>query len=88
MAELRIRFRMNLESGEREIIVELEKDAELMRHEHERKHREVVERLLGEGIIGQDEVDQVRVERVAPELAERDRSDASEPRGEQASEGA
>ena len=39
---------------------------ELMRHEHEREHRQLVERLVGQGLLAAEEVGQVKVERVAP----------------------
>ena len=63
-----LRFRMNTESGKKDLVIELEGDEELMRHEHEAQHRQLVERLVGEGLIDAEDVGQVRVERVAPSL--------------------
>jgi hypothetical protein len=37
-----------------------------MRHEHERDHRRIVERLLGQGLLEAREVGEITVERAAP----------------------
>ena len=64
MGEIRIRFRMNLETGKRDIVVEYDSDEDQLRHEHEQKHRDIVKKLVGEGVLGADEVGEVTVERV------------------------
>ncbi|HBP23375.1 MAG TPA: hypothetical protein DEA08_37055 [Planctomycetes bacterium] len=66
MADIEIRFRMNMKSGKKDIVIDFHGDEDLMRHEHEKKHREVVERLVGEGVIMADEVGEVIVERAQP----------------------
>ena len=59
MSEIEIRFRMNMKTGKKDIVIDFHGDEDLMRHEHEKKHREVVERLVGEGVIMADEVGEV-----------------------------
>ena len=66
MSEIEIRFRMNMKSGKKDIVIDFHGDEDLMRHEHEKKHREIVQRLVGEGILSADEVGEVIVERAAP----------------------
>ena len=66
MAEISIRFRMNLETGKKDLWIDFEGDEDLMRHEHEQRHREVIERLMGEGILRPDELGEVHVARVEP----------------------
>lgn len=57
---------MNMNSGKKDIVIEYESDEDAMRHEHEKKHRDIVERLVGEGILQADEAGEVIVERVQP----------------------
>ena len=66
MGEISIRFRMNLESGTKDIVIEFESDEDAMRHEHERRHRQIVEQLVGQGLLQAGEVGEVIVEREAP----------------------
>ena len=85
MADISIRFRMNLKSGKKDIVIEYESDEDAMRHEHEQKHRDVVERLVGEGILQAGEVGEVIVERVQPGQKVEQREP---PQGEQQAEAA
>ena len=66
MGEINIRFRMNMASGKKDIVIDFESDEDAMRHEHEKRHREIIERLVGEGVLQADEVGEVTVERAAP----------------------
>lgn len=66
MGEIEIRFRMNMESGKKDILIEYESDEDAMRHEHEKDHRSIVERIIGQGLIEADEVGEVIVERAQP----------------------
>lgn len=66
MGDITIRFRMNVETGKKDIVVEYEGDDDALPHEHERHHKEIVERLLGQGILKGDEAHEVKVERVKP----------------------
>lgn len=70
MGDIRIRFRMNMDTGQTDIVVDYESDEDQMRHEHERRHRDLVKQLVGEGLIAEDQVGEVVVERVkTPEQA-------------------
>jgi hypothetical protein len=66
MGEFTVRFRFDTTTGQKEIIVEYESEDDAMPVEHERRHREIVENLLGQGIIRPDESGNVKVERVKP----------------------
>jgi hypothetical protein len=66
VGEIQIRFRMNMESGKKDILIEYESDEDAMRHEHEKDHRNIVERIVGEGLIEAEEVGEVIVERSQP----------------------
>ncbi|MBX3468513.1 MAG: hypothetical protein KF878_16695 [Planctomycetes bacterium] len=66
MGHIEIRFRMNMATGKKDIFIDLETDEDAMRHEHERDHRKIVERLIGQGLIEAEEVGEVKVERAAP----------------------
>lgn len=80
MSDIEIRFRMNLKTGKKDIVIDFHGDEDLMRHEHEKKHREAVQRLVGEGILSADEVGEVIVERAAPQQAEANRDSGGEQR--------
>lgn len=67
MAEITIRLRADFETGKKDIIIELAPDASLLPYEHEDKHREIVEKLLGEGILKPEDVGDVHIERVKEE---------------------
>ena len=66
MGEINIRFRMNLETGKKDLVIDFESDEDAMRHEHEKRHRQIIQRLVGEGILNADEVGEVIVEREQP----------------------
>ena len=66
MGDIAIRFRMNVETGKKEILVEYDADDDALPHEHERHHKEIVERLLGAGVLSPDETGDVKVERIKP----------------------
>jgi len=72
MADIKIKFRFDIETGQKEILVEYEADPDAMPYEHEQRHREIVEALVGKGVIGADETELVRVERIEPTAAPRD----------------
>ena len=64
MADIEIRFRMNLETGKKDIFIDFESDEDAMRHEHERDHKRIIQQLIEEGVLNEDEVGDVTVERV------------------------
>lgn len=79
MGEIQIRFRMNMESGKKDIVIEFESDEDAMRHEHERDHKRIVEQLVGQGVLSADEVGEVTVERAAPGVSEPPQRDTEGP---------
>lgn len=64
MGDITIRFRMNVETGKKDIVVEYESDDEALPHEHERRHKEIVEKLIGQGLLAAEEAGEVKVERI------------------------
>ena len=64
MGDITIRFRMNVETGKKDIVVEYEGDDDALPHEHERRHKEIVEQLLGKGVLGKDDTGNITVERL------------------------
>lgn len=59
MGEIRISFRYNEKTGEKDIVVDFESDSDLMRHEHEKKHRQFIGQLIPDG-------EGVEIERISP----------------------
>ena len=63
MADINIRMVFNLETGKKDILIDYESDEDSLPFEHEKKHREIVQHLLGKGILQPNEVGNVIVER-------------------------
>lgn len=86
MAEMTIRLQVDPATGKKDIIVSLRSDDDALPHEHEQRHRALVDRLIEGGIVKAGEVGQIIVEREeeggqaeaprAPEQAEERRSQA------------
>ena len=66
MGEINIRFKFDTTTGKKEIVIEYESDSDAMPVEHERRHRRIVEQLVGQGVLKPEEADGVKVERVRP----------------------
>lgn len=69
MAEMTIRLRCDPATGKKDIIVSLRSDEELMPHEHEERHRALVEKLIGTGLLKATELGKIIVEREAEKAA-------------------
>ena len=69
MAEIRIRLIFNRQSGKKDIYIDYESDDDALPVEHERAHREIVSRLLGQGVLQPDEAGEVIAGRVRPGTA-------------------
>jgi len=67
VGEFTVRFKFDTTTGRKEIVVEYESDQDALPVEHEKRHRQIVEQLLGQGIIKPDETGNVKVERVKPQ---------------------
>ena len=64
MAEMTISLRRDPDTGKQDIHISLRSDEDALPHEHEQLHRQVVEKLLGKGIISKPEdVGNITVER-------------------------
>src|SRR5438105_15162629 len=69
MGDINIRFRFNTTTGKKEIVVEYESEDDALPVEHERRHRRIVEQLVGQGVLKAEEAEGVKVERVRPQPA-------------------
>jgi hypothetical protein len=63
MAEMTIRLRCDPETGKRDIVVQLESDADATPQEHEELHRALVDRLVQGGLLKAGEAGRLIVER-------------------------
>lgn len=67
MAEITIRLVFDTETGKKDIWIDYESDDDAMPIEHERAHRDIVEALLGKGVLRPEEVGRVKVGRKQPD---------------------
>ena len=51
MAEITLRLRFNLETGKKDIYIDFVSDDDSLPMEHEQDHREIVEDLIGQGVL-------------------------------------
>ncbi len=72
MAEMTIRLVSNPKTGKRDIFIDYESEDDALPYEHEQDHHDIVEQLLGQGILDPDDVGQIKVGRVRPEPAKRE----------------
>ena len=63
MAEMTIQLRINPETGKKDIIVSLSSDEDSLPHEHEQKHRQLVDKLVEGGLLSAAEAGEVIIER-------------------------
>lgn len=61
-----IRFRYNKKTGKKDIIVDMDANDELLRHEHESEHRKIVRGLVGKEV----EVERMEPSALPPPLSE------------------
>ncbi len=78
-ASMTIRFRVDPKTGERSIIISYESDADALPMEHEEEHRNLMEKLLEEGLITAEEAGTITVER---EPIEKSSEEVSRPKAE------
>lgn len=69
MADIRIRLVFNQQTGKKDIFIDYESEDDALPIEHERAHREIVGKLLGQGILKPDETGEILVGRVQPGAA-------------------
>jgi FtsH ternary system domain X3-analog len=63
MPQLTIRLRCDPATGKKDIIISLRSDEDALPHEHEQRHRALVEKLINGGILKASELGQIVVER-------------------------
>jgi hypothetical protein len=63
MADITIRFRWNRKTNRRELVIGYESEEDLLAHEHERDHRALVERLIGQPLGEDTEIIVERIEK-------------------------
>ncbi len=61
MAEIKIHLHYNLETGKKDIVIEYETEDDAMPYEHEERHWQIVEELIGKGVLDPNDVGQLRV---------------------------
>jgi hypothetical protein len=67
MAEMTIQLRCDPATGKKDIIVTLRSDEDTLPHEHEQRHKALVDKLIQGGLVQASEVGQIIVEREQPE---------------------
>jgi hypothetical protein len=63
MAEMTIRLIPDPTTGKKNIIISLRSDEDALPHEHEQRHRALVDKLIEGGIVKAGEVGKITVER-------------------------
>lgn len=61
MAEVILRLKHNPKTGQRELVIDYESDADMLPHEHEKDHRAAAEMVLGQSL---GNLPDVKVERI------------------------
>lgn len=59
-----IQFKLNSE-GKKDLLIKYDSDDDALPHEHETRHRQIVEQLIGRGMLEPDDLGKVLVERVS-----------------------
>ena len=84
MAEMTIQLKIDPATGKKDIIISLRGDDDSLPHEHEQRHKALVDKLIEGGVLKASEVGQVVVEREEEGKVE---SPISTPTPERRSEG-
>ena len=63
MPQMTIRLRCDPATGKKDIIISLRSDEDALPHEHEQRHRALVEKLINGGILKASELGKIVVER-------------------------
>ncbi len=78
MSDITIRMQYNLKTGKKDVWIDLVSEPDSLPIEHEQDHRQIVEQLLGKGVLQADELGEVEVRRVEPERARQAEDAAAE----------
>ncbi len=71
MGDITIRMQYNLKTGKKDVWIDLVSEPDSLPIEHEQDHRQIVELLLGKGVLQADELGEVEVRRIQPEQERR-----------------
>jgi hypothetical protein len=82
MAEMTIRLEIDPVSGKKNIVVSLQSDEDLLPHEHEQRHRQLVEKLIHKGLVQAGEIGQIIVEREEEEPLSQTQPESPAPQRE------
>ena len=69
MAQVTIRLRYNRKTGKKDLLIDHHSDEDALPVEHEQEHRDIVHALLGQGLLTEDELGSIVVQRVQPASA-------------------
>jgi hypothetical protein len=86
MAQMTIRLQRDPTTGKQNIIVSLRSDEDALPHEHEQRHRALVDKLIEGGLLKAGEVGKVIVER-GEEEKEPAVPAGNEPQGQRRAQG-
>jgi hypothetical protein len=78
VGQIIIKLRANRETGKKDIVIEYESDEDMTGWEHEKRHKRVLEELIGAGVLEEGEFGQV-VREKAPATG---RAEPASPAGE------
>lgn len=59
MGQIIIKLRANRETGKKDIVIEYESEEDMTGWEHEKRHKRVLEELIGAGVLEEGEFGQV-----------------------------
>jgi hypothetical protein len=79
MGEIRIHLRFNKETGKKDILIKYDGEEDALPYEHEQRHRQIVEELIGKGVLDAEDVGQVRVGHNNDQKAPPTAQDAQQP---------
>lgn len=66
--KITVKFRHNRLTGKKDIDISYEEDESVPSWKHEQRHKEIVKRLLGKGILSENDGD-VKITRLVPKRA-------------------
>ncbi len=69
MAEMTIRLQIDPQTGKKNVVISLKSDEDALPHEHEQKHRSLVDKLIAKGLLTASELGEIVVEREVEEEA-------------------
>ncbi len=87
MPEMTIRLRCDPETGKKDIIISLRGDDDALPHEHEQRHKALVDKLIEGGLLNASELGQVLIERETEAAQPAAPAETQQPQREAQSEG-